>query len=210
MDVVVVIAHPDDDVIGCGGTLARLVSEGHRVRVLLSLRRSDPRGVAFWDTIVENFHAAAATIGFEPVLATPLIEERDADHDVRRLHDAVLPHVERADTVLTHWPGDVHQVHRSVARAVEIATRPFRLRRNVYSFEVPTSTDQAFQQTFTPQTYVTLEERFAERKVAAMGCYETESAPGRTPEDLRRRMQVRGAEIGVAYAEAFAVQHQFL
>lgn len=210
MKVVVVIAHPDDDVLGCGGTLARLVSEGHSVRVLLSLRRSDPRGVAFWETIVENFHSAAAIIGFEPVMAVPLLEERDADHDVRLLHDVVLPHVEWADTVFTHWPGDVHQVHRSVARAVEIATRPFRRRRNVYSFEVPTSTDQSFLPGFTPQMYVVLEEQFAELKVEAMGCYETESAPGRSPEDLRRKLQSRGAEIGVAYAEAFAVQRQFM
>src|SRR3712207_9016592 len=54
--------------------------------------------------------------------------------EVRELHETVLPHVEWADTVFTHWPGDVHQVHRTVARAVEIASRPFRRRRNVYSF----------------------------------------------------------------------------
>ncbi|CAA9328449.1 MAG: hypothetical protein AVDCRST_MAG34-112 [uncultured Nocardioidaceae bacterium] len=210
MKILCVIAHPDDETLGCGGTMVRLVAEGHPVRVLLALRRSDPRGVEYWGTILQDFHRAAEVIGFEPVVSQPMVEERVADAGVRELHDVVLPHVEWADTVLTHWPGDVHQVHRTVARSVEIATRPFRRRRNVYSFEVPTSTDQAFGPAFVPHMYVVLEEEQAEVKVEAMGCYSTESAPGRTPEDLRRRMQVRGAEIGVRYAETFAVQRQFM
>jgi LmbE family N-acetylglucosaminyl deacetylase len=208
--VLVVFAHPDDETLGCGGTMARLVDEGHDVQALLTLRRSDPRGVAHWDAIVRDFHAAADVIGFEPVLCAPLIEERDADAEVRDLHEAVLPYVEWAETVLTHWPGDVHQVHRTVARAVEIATRPFRRRRNVYSFEVPTSTDQSFSPAFAGQMYVAMDEVHAERKVRAMACYSTESAPGRRPEDLRRRLELRGAEIGAEYAEAFAVHRQFL
>lgn len=210
MKVLVVFAHPDDEVLGCGGTMARLVDEGHEVKALLSLRRSDPRGVAHWDAIMRDFHAAGEVIGFKPVVCAPLLRERDADAEVRDLHEAVLPHVEWAETVLTHWPGDVHQVHRTVARAVEIATRPFRRRRNVYSFEVPTSTDQSFTPSFAPHMYVVLDEAQAERKTRAMACYSTEGAPGREPDDLRRRLELRGAEIGVAYAEAFAVQRQFV
>jgi LmbE family N-acetylglucosaminyl deacetylase len=208
--ILVVLAHPDDEVLGCGGTMARLVDEGHEVNALLSLRRSDPRGVAHWDAIMRDYLEASEIIGFNPVVCAPLLEERDADADVRDLHETVLPHVEWAETVFTHWPGDVHQVHRTVAKAVEIATRPFRRRRNVYSFEVPTSTDQSFTPTFTPHMYVVLDKAHAERKIRAMACYSTEAAPGRRPDDLRRRLELRGAEIGVEYAEAFAVQRQFV
>jgi len=208
--VAVVIAHPDDEVLGCGGTLARLVEEGHPVRVVLALRRSDPRGVAHWEAILQDFDSACAVLGVEPVVPAPMLEERSVDLEVRELHDVILPHVEWAETVLTHWPGDVHQVHRGVARAVEIATRPFRRRRNVYAFEVPTSTDQAFAPSFSPQMYVKLERGQVERKLEAMACYSTESAPGRAVADLERRLQVRGAEIGVSHAEAFVVARQFL
>ncbi len=210
MRVVVVIAHPDDETLGCGGTLARLVDEGHPVRVVLPLRRSDPRGVEHWDAILEDFHAACAVLGVEPVVPAPMLEESSVDAEVRELHDVVLPHVEWAETVFTHWPGDVHQVHRGVARAVEIATRPFRRRRNVYACEVPTSTDQAFAQSFSPQMFVKLEHSHVTRKLEAMACYSTESAPGRDIVDLERRLQVRGAEIGVTYAESFVVARQFL
>jgi LmbE family N-acetylglucosaminyl deacetylase len=207
--VITVIAHPDDEVLGCGATMARLVDEGHDVRVLLSLRRSDPRGVEHWGRILEDFAAACAVVGVEPVYADPLLEESSADYDVRSLHEVVLPHVEWADTVFTHWQGDVHQVHRTVSRSVEVATRPFRRRRNVYLFEAPTSTDQPFGQGFAPQMFVPVDESQARRKLEAMNLYSTEAAPGRRVEDLERRMRLRGAEIGAEYAEAFMVARQF-
>jgi LmbE family N-acetylglucosaminyl deacetylase len=208
--VVVVIAHPDDEVLGCGATLARLVDEDHEIRVLLALRRSDPRGVAGWDRILNDFHDSCSVLGVTPVVGEPLLEERSADSDVRELLDAVQPHVEWSDTVFTHWPGDVHQVHRSVSRAVEIATRPFRLRRNVYFFEVATSTDQSYHQQFSPQLFVTVDATHVERKLRAMGCYSTEEAPGRSVRDVRRSLESRGAQIAVPHAEAFVVARQYL
>jgi LmbE family N-acetylglucosaminyl deacetylase len=210
MRAVVIIAHPDDEVLGCGATLARLSDEGHEIRVLLALRRSDPRGVASWDRILGDFNAACAVLGVTPVMADPLLEERAADSDVRDLLDLIRPHVEWSETVFTHWPGDVHQVHRGVSRAVEIATRPFRLRRNVYFFEVATSTDQAYVQHFSPQLFVTVGPDHVERKVKAMSCYSTEEASGRSALDVRRNLESRGAQIGVPHAEAFVVARQFL
>jgi LmbE family N-acetylglucosaminyl deacetylase len=209
MRVLAVVAHPDDETLGCGGWLARLADEGHRVRVFLPLRRSDPRGVAHWDELAESFLKACAVLDVDPVVGDPGMAEADADTDVRRLHSLVEPHVEEADMVLTHWYGDVHQVHRNVSRAVEIATRPFRRRRDVFLFEVPTSTDQSFEPAFRPQLHVVLEEEHVQRKVAAMACYRTEGAPGREPRDLERRAELRGAEIWVRYAEVFAVAREF-
>lgn len=210
MRVVVIIAHPDDEVLGCGATLARFADEGHEVRVLLTLRRSDPRGVAHWARIVEDFTRACAVLGVAPIIADPLLEERAADIQLRELIDEIRPHVEWSDTVFTHWTGDVHQVHRSVSRAVEIATRPFRTRRDVYLFEVATSTDQAFVQHFSPQMFVSVQANQAQRALAAMACYGTEVAPGRTVEDLQRCLEQRGAQIGASHAEAFVVARRFL
>ena len=80
----------------------------------------------------------------------------------------------------------------------------------MYAFEVPTSTDQAFGHGFAPQMFVELSASQATRKLEAMACYSTEAAPGRRVDDIERRMMLRGAEIGVEYAEAFVVQRQFL
>lgn len=209
----IVIAHPDDEVLGCGGLMAKAADAGHAVTVLLATQRCDPRGVAEWSTLTRSLERSCAILGATPAIARPLVPETDAEPAVHKVHDAILPWIEGADVVLTHWPGDVNQVHRGVSRAVEIATRPFRRRRDVSLFEIPTSTDQAFggaqQQAFVPNEYVVLDETHARRKCEAMAAYNTEHIAGRTPEDVERKLRVRGAEIGAAFAEAFCVARRF-
>jgi LmbE family N-acetylglucosaminyl deacetylase len=208
-NVLCVIGHPDDETLGCGGTLARASAEGARVRIFLPMIRTDPRGVQNWPTLLVQLRAAAACLGGEAVLPeNPMTE--DECEQISRLHELVLPHVEWADVVLAHWHGDVHQVHRAVARAVEIATRPFRRRRTVALYEVPTSTDQAFTESFSPNTFVLLEPAHVQCKLRAMAQYTTEVAPGRSPDDLRRKLETRGRQVGAEYAEAFALARHFV
>jgi LmbE family N-acetylglucosaminyl deacetylase len=213
VNVVVVIAHPDDEVLGCGGTIAKLGDEGHHVSVLLATRRCDPRGVSHWSALIDAFRVSCRILCAQAVVAEPLLDETEAEPAVHKLHNIILPHVERAERVLTHWPGDVNQVHRGVARAVEIATRPFRRRRDVSCFEIQTSTDQAFggagALAFHPTEYVVLDETQARRKCEALTKYGAELVPGRMTEDVERRMRQRGAEIGATYAEAFVVARRF-
>ncbi len=209
-----VVTHPDDEVLGCGATLARLADQGVETRVLLALRRTDPRGREHWDGFVAAFEASCRVLGARPVVLEPLLGEVEAEARTQELHDALVRHVEAADVIFTHWPGDVHQAHRAVSRAVEIATRPFRRRRAVHLFEVPTSTDQAFAlpggAAFAPNCWSLVDVAHAERKLEAMACYPGEEAPGRRPEDLRRRLELRGAEIGAPLAEAFVTTRMFL
>jgi LmbE family N-acetylglucosaminyl deacetylase len=208
-----VVAHPDDEVLGCGGTLARAADEGHDVKVLLPTRRCDPRGVTLWPALIEGFRRSCAMLGATAVVPDDPLSEIDADQKPHALHDLILPWVEATDTVLTHWPGDVNQVHRGVARAVEIATRPFRRRRDVSLFEIPTSTDQIFgvdaARAFLATEYVVLTPSQARRKCEALGAYPSEVASGRSVDDVERRMRMRGAEIGVELAEAFVVARRF-
>ena len=211
--VVAVVTHPDDEVLGCGATLARYADGGAETTVVLAVRRTDPRGVEHWDELTESFERSCSILGARPVLVEPMLDEGGSEGRIQELHDSLLGHLEDADVVFTHWPGDVHQAHRAVSRAVEIATRPFRRRIDVHLFEVPTSTEQAFplaSAAFAPNCWALVDHAQAERKLRAMACYPTEGASGRCPDDLRRRLELRGSEVGAPLAEAFVTARSYL
>ncbi|MFO1127102.1 MAG: PIG-L family deacetylase [Rhodospirillales bacterium] len=207
--VLCVAAHPDDEVIGCGATLCRAVERGAEVRVLLPLKRSDPRGIAHWTQLVTQFYQAVAHLGGTAIVPDDALAEEHVEAETMGLHRLVEPWVEWCDIVFTHWPGDVHQSHRSVARAIEVATRPFRRQRIVLHYEIPTSTDQAYRDTFSPNFFVHVEDRHLKRKLEAFALYTTETAPGRDGDGLRRRLELRGAQINAAVAEAFVLSRAY-
>ena len=197
----VVIAHPDDEVLGCGGTMAKLARGGAQVKVLLPSRRPQ---MPDWDERVASFRRATARLGAEAVIADPLFDATRCETHLHEFHDLIAPWIEWSQRVFTHWHGDAHQLHRCVSRAVELATRPLRRRRDVFLFEVPSSTEQGYSgEAFRPNTYVTLDPSDARAKSDAMLEYAEQFTVGRRPADLQRRLEMRGIEAGVEFAEAF-------
>ncbi|WP_028310065.1 PIG-L deacetylase family protein [Derxia gummosa] len=207
--VAAIVAHPDDETLGCGGTLHRFARLGADCRVVLALRRADRRIGDGWPALVGQFRAACARLGATPELLPDALPDITADRDIEALHEAILPAVEWSDIVLTHAPGDSHQAHRAVSRAVEIATRPFRRRRTVALFEVASSTDQAWSNGFAPNFHVLLDAGDVAAKLDAIALYAGEQAPGRRPADVEVLLRHRGCQVGAEHAEAFMLARHF-
>ncbi len=200
--VVAIVAHPDDETLGCGATLARLARGGAQCRAVLAFHRTDPRGRRHWEELLRSFVGACAILGCEA-----RVDARRAESgtglDMQELHDALVGEVEDADVVLTHWEGDPHQAHQALAHAVEIATRPFRRTRDVLQFEVPSASDQGFRAAFLPNLCVPLERRDVEAQERALACYPMEFAPGRSPGELTAHAAYRGRQFGHEFAQVF-------
>lgn len=214
-NVLVIAAHPDDEVLGCGGTVARRAAEGHRVEILIlgegatSRPDGDSAGVQQLRADARN---AASILGAANVRFASLPDNRFDTIpllDVVRAIEAVVEEIQPA-TVFTQHGGDLNVDHAVTFRATLTALRPMQGRcvRALYAYEVASSTEWAFQRfapVFNPSLYVDIS-AFLDRKIAAMEAYGSErrSFPHpRSPEALRAQAAWRGSTAGMQAAEAF-------
>jgi len=217
--VLVVAAHPDDEILGCGATAARHVQEGRDVYFAILgegiTSRHDARNAADagqLSLLHRHAQAAGRKIGVKEVSLHKLPDNRldtvpllDVIKLVEDLVQGLKPEV-----IYTHHPGDLNVDHGVVHRAVLTATRPMAGQpvREIYAFEVPSSTEWAFsgiQPAFRPNVFVDVTSTI-DTKIAAMACYETESREfphPRSPEALRAIATRWGSVVGCAAAEAF-------
>lgn len=215
----VVVAHPDDEVLACGGTMAKLSARGVPVHVLILATGLSARGAAdaaAFETL--RGHAARAIVEVLGCASVAFADFPDNRMDSVALLD-VVKRVEtflaetRADTVFTHHPGDVNIDHGVTAHAVMTATRPLpgaRIRR-VWAGEVISSSEWGFpERRFVPNAWIDISETL-EKKIAAMAAYggELRDFPHpRSLEALRALGTLRGSEIGTQAAEAFQILRQ--
>ena len=214
-----VAAHPDDEILGCGATAARLVQEGCEVYFAIlgegiTSRHADRGGAdaTLLSLLHEHARAAGRKIGVKDVLLHKFPDNRldtipllDVIKIVEDLVEKLKPEI-----VYTHHGGDLNIDHGVIHRAVLTATRPVEGQpvREIYAFEVPSSTEWAFQRlegAFRPNVFVDVAGTI-EVKIAAMACYETEVRPfphPRSPEALRAIATRWGSVAGCRSAEAF-------
>jgi methionyl-tRNA formyltransferase/LmbE family N-acetylglucosaminyl deacetylase len=214
--VLCVVAHPDDEVLGVGGTLALHAEAGSDVTVLVMSEGEQeklsetPRCATRRDCAL----AAAEEMGVARVLFHDFPDQRLESVPFIDLIKAVEAAIdEHAPTVVyTHHGGDANTDHQVVFKAVYAALRPMtRLGATVerfLTFETPSSTDQAPQvgdYVFNPTTFVDVEPVW-DRKVKALECYPTEMIGGRHPRSfsyIEALARVRAGHAGFLLAEAF-------
>jgi N-acetylglucosamine malate deacetylase 1 len=224
----VVAAHPDDEVLGCGGTLARLANEGHAVHVLFLADGESSRTSASGDAsskLIEARNAAAdeagRILGFASVRVRQLPDNRlDTVPllDIVKLIESVIDETQ-PQVVFTHHTGDVNVDHRLAHEAVLAACRPQpgHSVRELYFFEVPSSTEwrppSSAVAPFGPTRFVDITQTLPLKLRALESAYgaELRSFPHpRSLDGVTALARWRGASVGVAAAEAFMVGRQII
>jgi LmbE family N-acetylglucosaminyl deacetylase len=213
--VLAIVAHPDDEVLGCGGTLALHADAGDRVTVLIACEGESLRYGAAGVNQAEHIREAARELGVGDVrhLAFP-----DQRLDTLNLVELITP-LEKAiadvrpAVVYCQYGGDINRDHHMLFQAALVAARPIESsRRAVYAFETASSTEWAFPRTFVPDTWVDVSKTL-ERKLRAMACYKSEVREyphPRSLESLRHRAAYWGNQVCVPAAEVFMTVHRVI
>jgi len=219
MNVLVVAAHPDDELLGCGATAARLVREGHSVYMAIlgegiTSRHSAREGAdpAALERLRSCSQRVAELLGAKELFLRGLPDNRFDSLPLLDVIKVVEELIERCrpGAIYTHHGGDLNVDHQVVSRAVLTATRPVEGYpvRELYMFEIASSTEWAFQQlspVFKPNVFVNVEETLS-LKLEGMRQYESEIRKfphPRSGEALTAIAQRWGSLVGCRAAEAF-------
>ena len=220
--VLILAAHADDDILGCGGTMAKHSDQGDEVSVLFLTNGVGARGKG--DSIPQNidFRDQAAEKALA-IVGAKLVDRLDFPDNaidslprikvIRAVENVI--NINRPDVIYTHHGGDLNVDHRRALEAVMTACRPQPESSvsKIYSFEVASSTGwqgNTLFNPFVPNHYVEITEQL-DRKMEALGAYEEEMRAfphARSIEALQHMARWRGSQVGVAAAEAFVVERQ--
>lgn len=215
--ILIVAAHPDDEVLGCGGTVARLVKDGCEVYTLIlgegiasryeENAKQNAKGQI--EELKKQAYAANEIIGAKEVFIHNFPDNR---FDMVPLLDLVkvieqTKQKTRPTIIFTHYEKDLNIDHQFTYKAVVTATRPLpnEAVKEIYSFEILSSTEWNYPTFFSPNVFFDITETL-KSKIKAMTVYssELEVYPHpRSLEGIELNAKVWGMKIGLEYAEAF-------
>lgn len=231
--VLVVAAHPDDETLGCGGTIARHVAQGDSVHIVIGSDGAAVRGVnhkrepALKDDIDKyaqspfgspgwrNGHKAAQIYGVTSITIHDLPDSQFDKLTMLELAKLVESHIERIlpTIVYTHSPADLNLDHRMLGEATAIACRPKPGHpvRELLMYEVPSSTEWSppgVYAPFVPHFFIDITKYLEIKEKVLQEAYQTELRETTHPRSISGVYALnswRGASSGFEVAEAFMV-----
>ncbi|MBA7587272.1 N-acetyl-alpha-D-glucosaminyl L-malate deacetylase 1 [subsurface metagenome] len=216
--ILTVAAHPDDEVLGCGGTIAKLIKEKNYEAYSLILgegitsrddKRSEEKRCREITNLKEHAKKANTILGVKKVFYHDFPDNRfdtvsflDIVKVIEKIKNKINPNI-----VFTHYEKDLNIDHQITYKAAITATRPVREEtvKEVYSFEIPSSTEWSYPLSFSPDMFFDISETI-DIKLKALKKYQTElreSPHPRSWEGVKLIAKLWGMKVGLNYAEAF-------
>jgi N-acetylglucosamine malate deacetylase 1 len=214
--VLAIFAHPDDEVLGAGATLARHAVSGDSIHVLLVADGETSRaggGAGRVNARAKAAAEAARILGAKPPSLLGLPDQRLDTVPLLDIVQRIEAEAKKIgpSVVYTHHPRDLNADHRIVAQAVMTAFRPLPNSpvRAIYACEIPSSTgwESPGIDSFTPRRFVNVSATLGKKR-EALRCYDAEMRPfphARSYEAIEAMARWRGASAGLPAAEAFDV-----
>jgi LmbE family N-acetylglucosaminyl deacetylase len=212
-NVLVVAPHPDDEVLGCGGTIKKLTSQGVKVIVLVITRgKKELYSEEKIKNVREEALNAHRMLG---VAETQFLDFPAPDLDlisIAEISRAISRVIEKYEIETIYLPhrGDIHHDHKAVFNAGLIASRPHidNPVKRIYSYETLSETEWAApfsDDAFIPTYFVNITDVFT-LKLKSMKCYKSQIRKfpnSRSLKSIEALANYRGGTVGLSYAEAF-------
>ncbi|WP_373476764.1 PIG-L deacetylase family protein [Sphingorhabdus sp.] len=216
--VLVIAPHPDDEILGCGGTMARLAKSGAEVVVAIVTRGMAPQ---FSDEFVANIRAEAKTshamVGVTETVYLDLPAAALETVPATKLNGTLAKLVQdvRPDTLFVPFVGDIHTDHQLTFLAAMVAARPRdeHAPKRIYAYETLSETNwyaPGVTPAFVPNVFIDITETL-ELKIDAFRCFESQVKifpDERSIEAIRALATMRGASMYLKAAEAFMLIRQ--
>ena len=216
MNYLVVVAHPDDEVLGAGATIHKLIMQGHKVAVATMANHAAARA-NISDTLASDEEEAFKIMGVTKSYAAdfPNIKMNTVPHlDLVKFIESCIEDFQ-ADAIITHHPSDTNNDHVQTSYAAQAAARLFQRKSGIPALkeflfmEVPSSTEWSLDSSanrFIANYFVEIGKDGVELKLKALKAYKgvMRAYPHpRSDEAIEGLAAYRGAQAGCNYAEAF-------
>lgn len=215
--ILVICAHPDDEVIGCGGTIS-LISKKNKVDLLVLTNGEGARNF-------DNIEMQKKIIDREKMLKKScknlgvknLYKENFKDNELDSYSNLKITkilekyiHSLKPDTIFTHHEADLNIDHKKVYQSTITATRPYKAKfvKNIFSFEIPSSTEAQYgKKQFKPNFFVDISKTI-KKKEKSLKIYKSQFSKDISPLNVKYLInfsKIRGGSVGYKFAEAFEV-----
>jgi LmbE family N-acetylglucosaminyl deacetylase len=212
MNCLIIAAHPDDEILGCGGIVSKYKNEVDFYVLILTDGAENRYDNAMQAKLRSYACSANQIVGVRKVFFENLPNQKLDEIPILQITQIIEKYIEqiRPKTVFTHHGGDLNKDHRMVYEATMTASRPLagQIVRKIYSYNVPSSTEWNFvegEQVFVPNTYVDIGE-FISNKIEALKNYTSECCAyphPRSAKAIETYANYWGLTVGCEYAEPF-------